>query len=62
LATYFVKSLNTHNIWALKLYLADLLLLVNVIFNIYFIDFFLDGEFSTYGFQVNTLFKYKYKL
>jgi len=52
LARYFMKSLHTHNTWAGKLLLADLLLGINVIGNIYFIDFFLGGEFSTYGLQV----------
>jgi len=52
LARYFTRTINTHNTWALKLYLSDLLLLINVVGNIYFIDTFLDGEFSTYGAQV----------
>ena len=52
LARYLVRTLNTHNIWAARLYLSELLLLVNVIGNIYFIDTFLGGEFSTYGLQV----------
>ena len=51
-----MKSLHTHNTWAGKLLLADLLLGINVIGNIYFIDFFLGGEFSTYGLQVFKFF------
>ena len=47
-----MKSLHTHNTWAGKLLFADPLLGINVIGNIYFIDFFLGGEFSTYGLQV----------
>jgi hypothetical protein len=53
LARYMARTLNTHTIWALRLYLSELLLLVNVIGNIYFIDTFLGGEFSTYGLQVD---------
>jgi hypothetical protein len=52
LARYLVRTLNTHTAWAVRLYLSELLLLVNVIGNIYFIDTFLGGEFSTYGLQV----------
>ena len=55
LARYFVRSLNTHTGWAVKLYLADILLFINVIGNIYFIDTFLGGEFSSYGLQVYLL-------
>ena len=56
LARYLARTLNTHNVWAVRLYLSELLLLVNVIGNIYFIDTFLGGEFSTYGLQVITEF------
>jgi hypothetical protein len=52
LARYLVRTLHTHTVWAARLYLSELLLLVNVIGNIYFIDTFLGGEFSTYGLQV----------
>lgn len=44
--------MNTHNAWAIKLYLADVILFANVVGNIFFIDMFLGGEFSTYGLQV----------
>ena len=52
LASYFVESLNSHNLWALKMLFIELLNLINVIANIYLVDIFLDGEFSTYGFEV----------
>jgi len=52
LAKYFMKCVNTHNLWALKMLICELLTLVNVIGNIYFIDTFLGGEFSSYGLQV----------
>jgi hypothetical protein len=54
LARYLVRTLHTHTVWAARLYLSELLLLVNVIGNIYFIDTFLGGEFSTYGLQVQS--------
>ncbi len=52
LARYVVESLNTHNVWAMKMLFIEFLNLINVIANIMFIDIFLGGEFSTYGFQV----------
>ena len=52
LANYFVAALNTHSVWAIKLLLVDLLNVINVVCNIYLIDAFLGGEFSTYGLNV----------
>lgn len=52
LAQYVVDSLNTHNFWALKMLFIEFLNLINVIGNIFFLDVFLGGEFSTYGVQV----------
>jgi hypothetical protein len=49
LAKYFVMYRNMHNFWAIKLIVVDFLYLINVILNIYFIDVFLNGQFSTYG-------------
>lgn len=49
LATYMAESLNTHNFWAMKMLLIEFLNLLNAVFQIYFIDVFLQGEFSTYG-------------
>ena len=51
LAGYFVESLNTHNFWAVKMLFVEFLYLVNVIGQIYFVDLFLGGEFSTYGLE-----------
>ena len=53
LAQYFVQSLNTHNFWALKMLFIEFLNLLNVIGNIYLVDAFLGGEFSTYGLDVS---------
>lgn len=52
LAKYVVESLGTHNGWALKMLFVEFLNLINVIFNIVFVDIFLAGEFRTYGLQV----------
>ena len=52
LAKYLVKCVNTHNFWAAKIIFCELLTFVNVLANIYFIDLFLGGEFSTYGLEV----------
>lgn len=52
LAEYVMESKNTHNYWAMKMLVVDFLNLVNVVGNIYFVDTFLGGEFTTYGFRV----------
>ena len=52
LAEYFVATLNTHTFWAMKMLFVDFLNLINVVGNIYFLDAFLGGEFSTYGVKV----------
>ena len=52
LALYIADTLNSHNFWALKLLLTEFMNLVNVIGNIYFINVFLDGEFTSYGSEV----------
>jgi len=54
LANYFVKHLNTHNFWAFRMVFCELLFLVNVVSNIFLMDLFLGGEFSTYGLEVAT--------
>ena len=53
LAGYLVDNLNTHNIWAFKLAIAEAIYLLNALGNIYLMDLFLGGEFSTYGLQVD---------
>ena len=52
LAKFFNRTLNTHNYWAIRMLLCELLFLVNVVFNIFLIDAFLGGEFSTFGLEV----------
>lgn len=52
LANYFIESLNSHNFWAFKMILIEVLNFINVIGNIYFVDVFLGYEFSAYGTRV----------
>jgi len=51
LAHYLVDNLNTHNLWAAKLVLVETVYFLNILGNLYLMDFFLGGEFRTYGFQ-----------
>uniref|UniRef100_A0A0K8TLK0 Innexin n=1 Tax=Tabanus bromius TaxID=304241 RepID=A0A0K8TLK0_TABBR len=52
LVDYFAENLNRHNFYAVRFFICEALNFVNVIGQIYFMDFFLDGEFSTYGSDV----------
>ena len=52
LATYLVRSRNSHTVWAAQMFLCELLSLLNVILNIVLLDAFLGGEFSSYGLEV----------
>lgn len=49
LVEYFKTNLHTQNFYAYRFVICEVLNLVNVIGQIFFMDFFLDGEFSTYG-------------
>ena len=40
-AEYLVDNLNTHNVWTIKIFITEIIYFLNVIGNIYFIDFFL---------------------
>ena len=40
-AQYLVDNLNTHNVWAIKTFIAEIIYFLNVLGNIYFIDVFL---------------------
>lgn len=55
IAQYFVENLHTHDAWAIKLFIAEIIYFLNVLGNIYFIDVFLGGEFRTYGLQVASI-------
>ena len=40
-AQYLVDNLHTHNIWAIKMFIAEIMYFLNVLGNIYFMDVFL---------------------
>lgn len=52
LTRYFIKNLNTHNFYIIYYVMCECLNLVNVLAQIVFLDYFLDGEFRTYGADV----------
>ncbi|KAF6205910.1 hypothetical protein GE061_020086 [Apolygus lucorum] len=52
LVDYFSTNLHTQNFYAIRFFLCEFLNFLNVIVQIYFMDVFLDGEFSTYGSDV----------
>ena len=47
LAQYLVDNLNTHNIWAIKIFITEIIYFLNVILNLYFIDVFL-GDYEVF--------------
>lgn len=52
LVDYFDENINRHNFYAFRFFICEALNFINVVGQIYFMDFFLDGEFSTYGSDV----------
>ena len=52
LINYFSDNRNNHDFYTFRFFFCELLNLINVIGQIYFVDFFLGGEFSTYGSDV----------
>ena len=52
LAKYLHRTLHQHNGWAVRFHVCMLANLVNVVAQIWFVDWFLDGEFRTYGWRV----------
>jgi hypothetical protein len=52
LVDYFVSNLHSHNFYAFRFFLCEAMNFVNVIGQIYFMDKFLGGEFTTYGSDV----------
>ena len=49
---YFVRALHSHNFYVAKYIICEILNLVNVLCQIYFMDYFLGGQFLTYGMDV----------
>lgn len=52
LLDYFGDNLNRHNFYAFRFFICEALNFVNVFVQIYFMDYFLGGEFTTYGSDV----------
>jgi len=52
LKDYFIEKKNNNDSYAAKFFFLEILNLVNVIGQIFFVDFFLGGEFTTYGSDV----------
>lgn len=52
LVDYFSTNLHTQNFYAIRFFFCEVLNFLNVLLQIYFMDYFLDGEFSTYGSDV----------
>ena len=46
LVEYFVEDRGVHDMYALKFFFCEFLNLINVIGQLFFMDFFLGGEFS----------------
>ena len=42
-----MDNLNTHNVWAVKIFITEIIYFLNVLLNLYFIDVFL-GELADY--------------
>lgn len=52
LLDYFQTNLHCQNFYAIRFIICEVLNFVNVIGQIYLVDYFLGGEFSTYGSEV----------
>merc|ERR1712004_154546 len=52
LVDYFSSNRNNHTFYAFKFFFCEVLNFINVLGQIYFMDFFLGGEFTTYGTDV----------
>nr|NVI75124.1 innexin 2 [Cucujiformia] len=52
LVDYFTTNLHMQNFYAFRFFICEVLNFVNVVGQIFFMDYFLDGEFSTYGSDV----------
>jgi len=49
---YFLRTFRSHNSYVYKFLFCEVLNLVNILFQIYLMDFFFGGQFSKYGAQV----------
>ena len=49
---YFTSNLRSHNSYAIRFFVCEVLNFINVIGQIFFVDYFLGGGFTTYGSDV----------
>ena len=49
---YFIQRLGTHNSYIAKYVACEVLNFINVLFQIYFMNWFLNNQFKTFGFEV----------
>lgn len=52
LVDYFATNLHSQNFYAFRFFFCEILNFINVVGQIYLVDYFLDGEFSNYGSDV----------
>jgi hypothetical protein len=52
LINYLAANLHTQNFYAIRFFICEVLNFINVVGQIYLMDFFLDGEFTNYGVDV----------
>lgn len=52
LVRYFRNNMRHHSMYAFKYLICEFMNFVNVVGQIYFVDYFLGGEFTTYGWRV----------
>jgi len=55
IASYVLRNLRTHNLYVYKFIFCELLNLVNIIGQMFLMDAFFGGQFTTYGWDVVTL-------
>ena len=48
---YFIRTLGSHDSYVAKYVACEVLNFINVLFQIYFMDTFLNGQFKTFGFD-----------
>ena len=55
MVNYVMRNLRTHNFYVYKFIFCEFLNLVNIIGQMYLMDDFFGGQFTTYGAEVMTL-------
>uniref|UniRef100_A0A2S2NF27 Innexin n=1 Tax=Schizaphis graminum TaxID=13262 RepID=A0A2S2NF27_SCHGA len=55
LINYFVKNLHLQNFYAIRFFLCEFLNFCNILLQMYFINYFLEGEFKMYGYNILTM-------